>query len=252
MKKITFLLLLIAILTTSKAAIIVRDIPDFTFTTDASLDLDFNNDGTAEFTFSESGGTVGAMFDSESINFITYGTFDAGEGWDVIKSLTAGTNINATGVFGALGDAYINPFWATAGQMFPSGDSYIGTTFKIGNFKYYGWILVNVTNDVVTIKKYAYNNIAEQPITAGQTAGIDNNESEINISIYPNPTSDIISFNQPELIKNVVIYSTSGQKVFETNELQNSISLKNFASGLYLINIETITGVQIIKKVVKN
>ena len=83
----------------------------------------------------------------------------------VIRPLTAGTSINSSGVFGALGDAYINPFWADAEQMFPNGDSYIGTTFKIGSSKHYGWILVHVNNDVITIKKYAYNNVANQGIT---------------------------------------------------------------------------------------
>lgn len=252
MKKITFLLLLMASLSTSKAAIIVRDIPDFAFASNATLDFDFNNDGTAEFTFSEMDGSVGSTFNSDNVNFITFGTMDAGEGWDVIKPLTAGTNINSSGVYGALGDAYINPFWASANQMFPSGDSYIGTTFKIGTAKYYGWILVNFTNNVITVKKYAYNNVANQGLTAGQTSGIENNESEPMISIYPNPTQDQINFNQPEMVKNVIIYTTTGQKVFETNELQNSISINNFPSGVYLINIETITGAQITKKIVKN
>lgn len=252
MKKITFLLLLMASLSTSKAAIIVRDIPDFAFASNATLDFDFNNDGTAEFTFSEMDGSVGSTFNSDNVNFITFGTMDAGEGWDVIKPLTAGTSINSSGVYGALGDAYINPFWASANQMFPSGDSYIGTTFKIGTAKYYGWILVNFTNNVITVKKYAYNNVANQGLTAGQTSGIENNESEPMISIYPNPTQDQINFNQPEMVKNVIIYTTTGQKVFETNELQNSISINNFPSGVYLINIETITGAQITKKIVKN
>lgn len=241
-----------ASLSTSKAAIIVRDIPDFAFASNATLDFDFNNDGTAEFTFSEMDGSVGSTFNSDNVNFITFGTMDAGEGWDVIKPLTAGTNINSSGVYGALGDAYINPFWASANQMFPSGDSYIGTTFKIGTAKYYGWILVNFTNNVITVKKYAYNNVANQGLTAGQTSGIENNESEPMISIYPNPTQDQINFNQPEMVKNVIIYTTTGQKVFETNELQNSISINNFPSGVYLINIETITGAQITKKIVKN
>lgn len=252
MKKITFLLLLMASLSTSKAAIIVRDIPDFAFASNATLDFDFNNDGTAEFTFSEMDGSVGSTFNSDNVNFITFGTMDAGEGWDVIKPLTAGTNINSSGVYGALGDAYINPFWASANQMFPSGDSYIGTTFKIGTAKYYGWILVNFTNNVITVKKYAYNNVANQGLTAGQTSGIENNESEPMISIYPNPTQDQINFNQPEMVKNVIIYTTTGQKVFETNELQNNLSINNFPSGVYLINIETITGAQITKKIVKN
>ena len=252
MKKITFLLLLMASLSTSKAAIIVRDIPDFAFASNATLDFDFNNDGTAEFTFSEMDGSVGSTFNSDNVNFITFGTMDAGEGWDVIKPLTAGTNINSSGVYGALGDAYINPFWASANQMFPSGDSYIGTTFKIGTAKYYGWILVNFTNNVITLKKYAYNNVANQGLTAGQTSGIENNESEPMISIYPNPTQDQINFNQPEMVKNVIIYTTTGQKVFETNELQNNISINNFPSGVYLINIETMTGAHITKKIVKN
>lgn len=252
MKKITFLLLLMASLSTSKAAIIVRDIPDFAFASNATLDFDFNNDGTAEFTFSEMDGSVGSTFNSDNVNFITFGTMDAGEGWDVIKPLTAGTNINSSGVYGALGDAYINPFWASANQMFPSGDSYIGTTFKIGTAKYYGWILVNFTNNVITVKKYAYNNVANQGLTAGQTSGIENNESEPMISIYPNPTQDQINFNQPEMVKNVIIYTTTGQKVFETNELQNNISINNFPSGVYLINIETMTGAHITKKIVKN
>ena len=252
MKKITFLLLLMASLSTSKAAIIVRDIPDFAFASNATLDFDFNNDGTAEFTFSEMDGSVGSTFNSDNVNFITFGTMDAGEGWDVIKPLTAGTNINSSGVYGALGDAYINPFWASANQMFPSGDSYIGTTFKIGTAKYYGWILVNFTNNVITLKKYAYNNVANQGLTAGQTSGIENNESEPMISIYPNPTQDQINFNQPEMVKNVIIYTTTGQKVFETIELQNNISINNFPSGVYLINIETMTGAHITKKIVKN
>ncbi|HPS71944.1 MAG TPA: T9SS type A sorting domain-containing protein [Bacteroidales bacterium] len=252
MKKITFLLLLMASLSTSKAAIIVRDIPDFAFASNATLDFDFNNDGTAEFTFSEMDGSVGSTFNSDNVNFITFGTMDAGEGWDVIKPLTAGTNINSSGVYGALGDAYINPFWASANQMFPSGDSYIGTTFKIGTAKYYGWILVNFSNNVITVKKYAYNNVANQGLTAGQTSGIENNESEPMISIYPNPTQDQINFSQPEMVKNVIIYTTTGQKVFETNELQNNISINNFPSGVYLVNIETITGAQITKKIVKN
>jgi len=251
MKKITFLLILISAWSISNGAIVVRDITDFTFTTDASLDFDFNNDGTAEFTFSESGGTVGAMFNSDEINFVTYGTIDDGEGWDVIKSLTAGTVVNSSSMFGSLGDAYINPFWATTGQIFPSGDSYIGTTFKIGNFKYYGWILVNVTNDVVVVKKYAYNNLAEQPITTGQTTGIETNEFIDLVTIYPNPTQDFVSFNQPEMIKSVAIYAINGQKLFESFDVQQSISLENFPKGTYLFTMETISGGQISKKVVK-
>lgn len=85
MKKITLLMLLISAITFSHATIIVRDIVDFAITSDQTLDFDFNNDGTVEFTFSNTGGTVGGFFNSEDVNFITFGTMDTGEGWDVIS-----------------------------------------------------------------------------------------------------------------------------------------------------------------------
>ncbi|MDX9891687.1 MAG: T9SS type A sorting domain-containing protein [Bacteroidales bacterium] len=251
MKKITLLMLLISAITFSHATIIVRDIVDFAITSDQTLDFDFNNDGTVEFTFSNTGGTVGGFFNSEDVNFITFGTMDTGEGWDVIRPLTAGTSINSSGVFGALGDAYINPFWADAEQMFPNGDSYIGTTFKIGSSKHYGWILVHVNNDVITIKKYAYNNVANQGITAGQTTSISEQESNVNLSVYPNPTSDFVFIRNAELVKDISLYSITGQLMIQNMDFNEPISLQNYPAGIYLLTIETKAGVKRTEKIIK-
>ncbi len=128
MKKITLFLTLLSFYF-SNATIIVRDIADFTFTTGATLDFDFNSDGVAEFTFEEMYG-VGTYYDSNSVNFVGYGSIDSGYGWDVIRSLSAGTSIGSGSAFNGEGDAYINPGWANSNHFFPAGDSYIGTSIK--------------------------------------------------------------------------------------------------------------------------
>lgn len=250
MKKITFLILLVSILTLTHGAIIVRDIPDFTFTEDATLDFDFNNDGTPEFTFSMMGESVGSVFNSNDINFVTFGTIST-EGWDVIKPLTTGTVISSNSNFGAEGDAYINPFWAGATQMFTNGDSYIGTTFKIGSSRYYGWILVNYNNGEVTVKKYAYNNVANQSLTAGQTTGIEESDINQTISFYPNPTQGVIQLKNAESIKTISIFSLNGQLLNIETENQTSISLQEYPAGIYFLSIEKTDGQRFTDKIIK-
>jgi len=250
MKKFTFLMLFVFTFSMSHAAIIIRDITDFTITEGNSLDFDFNNDGTSEFTFELTGGTVGAMFNSDDVNFVTFGTIST-EGWDVIRPLTAGTTIGSSSNFGALGDAYINPFWATSIQMFANGDSYIGTTFKIGTNKYYGWILVNYNNGAVTVKKYAYNNVANQSLSAGQTTGIEEAEVNQTISIYPNPTQDMIHIQNGESIKSISIFTINGQILTIDTTNKTMISLQEFPAGIYFISIEITDGQQYTEKIIK-
>ncbi len=249
MKKITSLILLIFAFSITNGAIIVRDITDFTITETNSLNFDFNNDGTTEFTFELTGGTVGAMFNSDDVNFVTFGTIST-EGWDVIRPLTMGTNIGISSNFGALGDAYINPFWAAANQMFTNGDSYIGTTFKIGANKYYGWILVSFNNDVITVKKYAYNNVANQSLTAGQATGVEDAEMET-LSFYPNPTQDLIYFENGSTIKEISIYSINGQILKTEHEIEKYISIEDYPSGIYILRIKTTEGKVFAERIVK-
>ena len=131
MKKI-ILFFCLTNLSLSYSAIVVKDIPDFTFTSNASLDFDFNSDGTIEFSFQEMGGSIGTFFDSNNVNFIGCGSLASGYGWDVMKSLNTGFLISSSSSFDCQGDAYINPSWANTIDIFPAGDSYIGTKFKIG------------------------------------------------------------------------------------------------------------------------
>ncbi len=64
-------------------------------------------------------------------------------------------------------------------------DAYIGLKFEINGAFHYGWILVDVSQyaDKLTVKSYAYNNIAGEEINAGETVGVRDSELRA-VSIY--------------------------------------------------------------------
>lgn len=248
MKKITLLLSLLTF-TTSFSSIIVKDITDFTFTNSATLDFDFNNDGTVEFTFEEmGGGTVGCMFDYLNVNFLGTGTLASGHGWDIMKSLALNAVIGSSSTFDAQGDAYINAEWANANEMFPNGDSYVGTTFKIGVNRYYGWILVNSVAGVIKVKSYAYNNVANQSITAGQsTLDTDEFSQNLKLKIYPNPIKNTFSIIGNELINEIEIFDLVGKSVFYKQNPNNEINIEFLPKGFYVSRIKSENGISRIR-----
>ena len=74
---------------------------------------------------------------------------------------------------------------------------------------------------------------------------------ESQLEVYPNPTSDILLVNKPDSleIKEVKIFNTLGQLVFQQSDLP-FISLENVVSGMYFIQIHTNHGT-VFKKVLK-
>jgi len=69
-----------------------------------------------------------------------------------------------------------------------------------------------------------------------ESLGTDNIQIE-NISIYPNPTSDMISIKGVENIKSIKVYSILGgleKEVFNTNQ----VDISELSSGIHLIKID--------------
>ncbi|MEC4050940.1 T9SS type A sorting domain-containing protein [Flavobacterium sp. SUN046] len=238
------------------ANIVIKDIPDFTFSQiNSNLRFDFDSDGTNEFEFNIQGQTVFCFFDSSSVNFVGTGTIQSGHGWDVIKYLTIGTVIDANSNFSAAVDSYINPGWAYLNELFPIGDSYIGTTFKIGSNRYYGWILVHSTGSnsgVIAVKSYAYNNIANQQIIAGQTLEKETFSTNIFL-VYPNPINDIFTIDS-NLNKNdyKIEVSNANGLIIPIIETNNRYNISHLPQGFYYIRIEDIYGNFEVEKIIKN
>lgn len=67
-------------------------------------------------------------------------------------------------------------------------------------------------------------------------------------NIYPNPTSDFIQIETPEKIKEIHIYSASGQKVMTSQETK--INIQSLNAGVYWMVIKTKNG-STVHKIVK-
>lgn len=59
------------------------------------------------------------------------------------------------------------------------------------------------------------------------------------ISVYPNPTSDILFFSDAKLNgNNCIIYDIAGNKISEQMILNSHISVMNFSTGFYILQIQ--------------
>lgn len=82
---------------------------------------------------------------------------------------------------------------------------------------------------------------------------VDDTFVKQNIKLFPNPTSGIIKISNPNFIKisKVEVYNIYGQQLLN-KQVNNSINLSNFSTGVYFIKIESVNGNQGTFKVLKN
>ena len=86
-------------------------------------------------------------------------------------------------------------------------------------------------------------------IAIGATAGIDD-QNQLDISIYPNPTSDMVYIGGNYTQLKVVIYNILGKEVINKS-ITNSIDISHLENGVYLMKLSD--GVKLYtRKVIKN
>lgn len=75
---------------------------------------------------------------------------------------------------------------------------------------------------------------------------------EVALKVYPNPTSDIVYFNEISDLKSIKVYSVLGQILLDikTNENLSFIDISQLNKGTYLLQFETDNAL-IIKKIMK-
>jgi hypothetical protein len=76
--------------------------------------------------------------------------------------------------------------------------------------------------------------------------------SKTQINIFPNPTSDFINIKSDEMIKSIKIYDITGSliKIEKTSDKTSKIDISSFLKGIYIISIETKSGIET-KKIIK-
>lgn len=99
------------------------------------------------------------------------------------------------------------------------------------------------------------DDVCEKMTKTLQIFGVNiNNISADEINIFPNPATELVtvqhSLNEKVSLK---MYNSIGTLVYQSSSVQNShqINLKNFAKGIYLINLETEKGNAVRKLIIK-
>lgn len=253
--------------TAANAQVVYTDVnPDVTKTTGNNYMLDMNNDASPEFTITaatRSGSISGASYTGVGIAVTTVGSNTAviahtGSTVPVnyVDALGFGTVIDNTGNFMSApnssgSSALVMAAVGNIGGFFPfsvgaflgQNDQYMGVVFGISGNLHYGWARFDVDANATqfTIKDYAYDGTATNPVSAG-----DNGSA---VSEYDlRDQMDMMIMND-ELIINVMnnqlsngrvyIMNLSGQEVasYALNSTSGKYDVSAFASGMYIINV---------------
>ena len=208
--------------------------------------LDLNNDGTSDdsISYRVSGrGAIGACGTRRVSISVLNGNAVAGSTYPLAM------NLNDT-ISSALACTTIDTF----GNWTNSIDNYLGLKLIVGTNTYFGWLRmqVNVTTNGNTasgiIKDYAYNSTPNQFILAGDTGTeptrIIETIASSSINLYPNPATDklTIALESNNRKIEVTIADITGKIIYSTiaSETQKiEVNTKNFAEGIYIVQIQT-------------
>lgn len=111
-----------------------------------------------------------------------------------------------------------------------------------------GYIRIKDANNslIASVSGSGFTDKAIININVG-TVGIEDVTVDENISLYPNPTHDIINIATDLTIQQVEVYNMQGQRVAAEMGNVNNISLNGLANGLYLCKVTTENGVNTYK-----
>ena len=84
---------------------------------------------------------------------------------------------------------------------------------------------------------------------SNQEVSIEENEDN-SIAIFPNPAKEVLNITSEKAINQIDIYDVNGKLVKSYTNVNNTINIKDLATGVYMLNITTEDG-QVSKKIVK-
>jgi len=140
------------------------------------------------------------------------------------------------------------------------GDGGEGTLMS-GAMQEFSFIFPNGNNVDFTIlthadsgqEEYAYDFFR---VEAQNVLGITENDYLSNVTVYPNPSNGLITLTKPSSLDlhEAIIYNVIGKLVksinLEAMADSKSLDLSALASGLYLVNIQTLNGNAVTKKLI--
>lgn len=110
--------------------------------------------------------------------------------------------------------------------------------------------LFNGAIDDLQIYNYALGQADITSLYTNNTLASQNfNPNNLEVSLYPNPTKEVLNIQMTNEVKTVEIFNLQGQKVLSSNQKQ--INTQNISAGIYLVNITDTNNNKISKKIIK-
>lgn len=119
---------------------------------------------------------------------------------------------------------------------------------------YSGVKIVSTTSTKTVIEFTLVDGLAKEVLLKAVAALSNQDLEKSPITIYPNPTNNLLNIavsNSDIKIKSIRLIDISGKTVYNQNN-GKAIHIKHFAKGFYILNIETVSGAVINKKIVIN
>jgi hypothetical protein len=128
-------------------------------------------------------------------------------------------------------------------------DKYLGLRFQILGATHYGWARLDVGElpDMWILKDYAYNSVAEAPIMAGQTLGLEDNViSEVKIKAF----NKSVSLHNLPSRTNYQLFNMSGQSVLngKISSSEYTIEANTLSTGIYIIELRDLNSNAVVRK----
>ena len=258
LKKLScFIVTALMLSVSANAQIVYTDVNPDTTIANRIYHLDLNNDGTTDdsITLFVSRPYIGECRGSKVSIFAINGNAVSSSTYPLAMNIN--DTISSALTWSASGDLrYIQSGDPTScpndtlGYWTNAIDYYLGLKLIVGTYTYYGWLRMQITVDPLyasgIIKDYAYNSIPNQPILAGQASvtGITENISASSISLYPNPATNHLTIELPNVkdkvevtitdITGKIIYTTIAE---ETHKIE--VNTQDFNEGIYFVQIQT-------------
>ena len=120
------------------------------------------------------------------------------------------------------------------------------TNYLIGDNIVVIWPKADAPNTISQTNQYIYSNLH---VLSNSISSISESFADKQY-FYPQPATDKLYFNSPELITSVKIFNILGKQVLSFKSPESSIAINNLAEGLYLVKIRTKKGEKKIQKLI--
>ncbi len=118
---------------------------------------------------------------------------------------------------------------------------------------YSGMVKMGFVSSVGTVSDPADIEFYVDNIRIAQTAGLDDDRSDLGLKAYPNPTNGLLTITSTQIIDKVVVRNLLGQEVSTTlwTDNTNELDISELKSGIYLVEVISAEGRETIR-VIKN